>query len=162
MKEKSKDSRGQAMAEMLLSIPILFLFMAGIIQFSILFLAKTQFEHACGEAAREYSAGIINRTEVKREIWENLGSYQEKFDQNDIKISESRPSSPIDRLQSTFGTFLIPLTHALRNLGVDTPFSFGGYKWEVTANCEIAPYFQALFPKGVIFKSQFAVVRYPE
>jgi hypothetical protein len=150
------------MTEMLLSIPILFLFIAGMVQFAFLFLAKTQFEHACGEAAREYSAGLIGPDRLKNEIWENLGSYQSYFDQNDIKVLAGTPSSPIEQLMSRLGGFLTPLTHVLRRIGVDSPFSYGGYKWKITARCEITPLFEPLFRQGVVFDTQLAVLRYPE
>jgi hypothetical protein len=156
------DSKGQAMPEMLLSIPLLFLFMAGMVQFTFLFLAKTQFEHACGQAAREYSAGLIGPDHLKKNIWENLGNYQSDFDQNEIVILTGSPSSPVDRLMSHFGGFLTPLSHVLRDIGVDSPFSYGGYEWEITARCEITPFFEPLFSHGVVFKTQLAVLRYPE
>jgi hypothetical protein len=156
------DSKGQAMPEMILGIPLLFLFMAGMVQFTLLFQAKTQFEHACGEAAREYSAGLIDPDRLKNEIWENLGNFRSYFNQNDIKISTGSPTSPIGRLMSHFGGFLTPLSHVLHDVGVDNPFSYGGYAWEITARCEMTPFFEPLFRQGVIFKTQLAVLRYPE
>jgi hypothetical protein len=156
------DSKGQATPEMILSIPLLFLLMAGMVQFTLLFLAKTQFEHACGEAAREYSAGLINPDRVKNEIWENLGNFRSYFNQNDIQVSAGSPSSPVDQLKSHFGGFLTPLSHVLRDVGVDSPFSYGGYTWEITARYEMTPFFEPLFRQGVIFKTKLAVLRYPE
>jgi hypothetical protein len=162
MKNSLKDFKGQAMSEMLLGIPILFLFMAGMVQFTLLFLAKIQFEHACGVAAREYSAGLVDHNHLKNEIWENLGNYQSYFEQNNIRVLAGSPSSPIDQVMSRLGGFLTPLTHVLHGIGVDSPFNYGGYQWEITAHCEITPFFEPLFRQGVNFKTKLAVLRYPE
>lgn len=156
------ESSGQALAEMVLSIPLLFLMIAGMVQFSLLFLARAQFEHACGEAARQYASGLINNDSLKNEIWDNLGAYQNFFEKNSIQLTSDSPSSPIDRVASRFGRWLSPLSQALRNVGVDTPFSYGGFKWQVTAKCKISSFFVLIFGQGVVFKTQLAVIRFPK
>jgi hypothetical protein len=156
-----KASSGQAMVEMVLSIPLLFLMIIGMIQFTLLFLAKVQFEHACGVAAREFASGTVNNGQIKTEVWNNLGAYQIYFEKNSIQLVSEKPSSPIGNFVSRFGRWLSPLTRILRNIGVDTPFSYGGFKWQVTAKCKIFSWFGVLLGRGVNFKTQFAVMRFP-
>jgi hypothetical protein len=157
-----KASRGQAMVEMILSIPLLFLMIAGMIQFTLLFLAKVQFEHACGVAARQYASGIASDASMKNEIWNNLGGYQVYFDKYSIQLVSEKPSSPIGNFISRFGRWLSPFTRILRNIGADTPFSYGGFKWQVTAKCKMFSSFGVLFGRGITFRTQLAVIRYPK
>jgi hypothetical protein len=155
-------SRGQAMVEMVLSTPLLFLMIAGMVQFTLLFLAKVQFEHACGVAARQYASGIVNNDSMQNEIWNNLGGYQIYFEKNSIQLVSERPSSPAGNFVSRFGRWISPLSRILRNIGVDTPFSYGGFKWQVTARCKIFSSFGVLFGRGITFKTQLAVIRFPK
>jgi hypothetical protein len=157
-----KAPSGQALAEMVLATPLLFLMIAGMVQFTLLFLAKVQFEHACGVAARQFASGTVNSGSMQNEIWNNLGGYQIYFEKDSIQLVSGHPSSPIGNFFSRFGRWLSPLTRILRNIGVDTPFSYGGFKWQVTARCKTFSFFGILFGRGTTFKTQLAVIRFPK
>jgi Flp pilus assembly protein TadG len=160
---KLQKSRGQAMVEMILVLPILFLLAAGIIQFSQLFLAYVQFEHACGEAAREYAGGMIDNDTFSEEIWNNLGAYQPLFDPAFIQVRVEEPTSPLGSWISNNGGMMDDLTRFTKaaHIPAGSIFDYEGQKWNVTSSCKVTPFFGVLFENSITFKTQLAVLRHP-
>ena len=147
-----KKGKGQAIVETLLSIPLLFLFAAGIVQFSILFLSYVQFEHACGEAARQYAAGIVEKTSMEKSILENLGSFRRYFDPQSLTAAiqepRSKAASALVLVRSAAG--IIP--------GV---LRYDGAEWIFKIRCRPPFFFALLFPKGILFETTLQIFRYP-
>ncbi len=149
---KTKGQCGQAMVEMLICIPILFLFLAWIVQFFILFESRVQFEHSCGEAARQYCRGLIDKDSLGPKIYENLGSVQKYFDPQTITVTIQQPSSTAD-------SAIDKVRNAVRFI----PFTlnYDGYEWAVDANCAPPFFLKIIFPSGITFHSIMQVYRYP-
>jgi hypothetical protein len=149
--QKIRNPNGQALSEMLISLPILFLFGAAILQFAILFLSYIQFEHACGEAARQYVAGIIDQDSLSPQINESLGSFGRFFMPNSIVVTIQEPRSKadavFDKVRSSISR--IPFT-----------INYEGYEWAVDAKCRPPFFFNALFPNGVDFHTVMQAYRY--
>ena len=152
MSKSFRIQKGQALTEMLLAIPLLFLFTAGLVQFSALFLSYVQFEHACGEAARIFAAGRINKNSLDSKIIENLGSHKGFFDISSLEVKIQDP-------QSDFSGLLEKIRGSLSFI----PFTlnYGGAEWR--AKIKFHPPFlaQTLFPDGIPFQTTFQVHRYP-
>lgn len=149
---KTKSQRGQAMAEMLICVPILFLLVAGIVQFSILFASRVQFEHSCGEAARQYCAGLIDKDSLGPKIYENLDFFQKYFDPKSLTVTLQQPQSTADSTMDD-----------ARNAINFIPFipNYDGYEWAVDIKC-VPPFFlKLLFPSGINFYTVMQVYRYP-
>jgi hypothetical protein len=156
-----KNQEGQALTEMLIVIPLLFLFAAGMIQFSALFLAKTSFEHACGQAARNFAAGNLDSSEFSKNIWDNLGRYQRFFDQGTLIVIQGQTSSLVSQdflnnLDNTsrFGPYLSKIKSILLN--------YTGQKWNVVINYKSPPLFGLIFPTGIPLQTDLAVLKYPD
>jgi len=147
-----KKQDGQALAEMLISIPLLFLFAAGIIQFAVLFLADIQFEHACGEACRLYCANILSGDSLEGEIWTDLGSWNRYFDRDSLNVSARPPRSTAD---STLA-MVRSAVHFIPFLGV-----YEGNEWKIQIRCHPPLFFAFLFPHGVVLKTAMQAYRYP-
>jgi len=152
IKKNSQSQKGQAMIEAVLAIPILFLFAAGIILFTILFTSRVQFEHSFGEAARQYAAGLIDKDSLGPKIHENLGSFQRYFDNNSLTVTTQTPrsmaSSALDQTRNAI--HFIPLT-----------LNYDGYEWAVDIKCTPPFFFATFFPAGIPFHTVMQVYRYP-
>lgn len=158
-----QDPQAQAMVEMLVALPALLLLAAAAVQFSILFLAKVQFEHACGEAARKYSAGLLTESSLPSGIWNSLGQTQSAVLQGSIHLSQvpkdvsffektGLPSGSKGILRSIGETIRIPMT---------TLLDYGGGTWTAEALLKPPPFFRLLFANGVPIRTQFAILRHP-
>lgn len=147
-----RGRRGQALSETILSIPLLFLFAAGIFQFAILFLSQVQFEHACGEAARFYAAGLTSKDFLGPRIRENLGAFRPYFDMSTLRVQPQRPRSAAaalaDKVQN--GLSMIPFVSKIE-----------GCEWSIQVQCKPPFLFSTLFPKGIPFHTTLQVYRYP-
>ncbi len=152
-KKISKNQKGQGLAEMIISIPVLFLFAAAIIQFSVLFLSFVQFEHACGEGAREYAAGLCSKTSLAPVVFENLGSFKRFFDPKSIQAALQDPKSnaagALDKLRGGLG--VIPFL-----------VNYDGAEWSISARCRPPFLFHIIFPDGILFHTLQQVYRYPK
>lgn len=151
----TRHSAGQAMAEMVIAIPLLLLLAAGMVQFAILFLSSVQFEHACGEAGRLYAAGIVNKRSLQPRIVEGLGGYRRFFDLDSLQVSTEFPSSKT--------ASVLQKTHdALTSIpAVQWGFDYDGAKWRVSIRCKPPFLFKPLFPEGIPLTTTFQVYRYP-
>jgi hypothetical protein len=150
------------MTEMLLCLPLLMLFAAAMVQFTILFLAHVQFEHACGQAAREYSAGSISPEQVPDSVWEHLEGYQAFFVKGSLALESRAPGSSLEELHSRLGGFLRPFQNVLRSLGLASPFGYGEFHRVVRIRCRPFRFFTRLFGQDLLFRTEFAVLRFPE
>lgn len=141
------------MSEMVIAIPLLFLFMAGIIQFAILFLSYVQFEHACGESARQYVAGIMDENSLSNKIYENLGYFQSFFDKDSLSVIIQEP-------KSTASEALDNVRSAIQFI----PFSikYEGYEWSINIRCRPPFFTKILFPDGIPLHTVMQVYRYPK
>jgi hypothetical protein len=127
--------------------------MAGIIQFAILFLSHVQFEHACGEAARQYVAGLADENSLDKRIFENLGRFQSFFDKNSLSVSIQEP-------RSTAAAILDKTISAIRFI----PFiiQYQGHEWSVNIRCRPPFFTKILFPDGIPLHTVMQVYRYPK
>jgi hypothetical protein len=147
--------KGQALAEMIVAIPLLFLLAAGMIQFTLLFLSYVQFEHACGEAARQYAAGVINKGSLRPQITQELGDYRRFFDIDSLSVAAVAPASSTaaiaEKTRNAMGN--IPM--------VQWGFNYDGAKWKVRVQFKSPFFFKLIFPEGVPFSTTLQVYRYP-
>jgi len=151
----SNNSKGQAATELLLCIPVLVLLAAGMVQFCLLFQSKVQFEYACGESARAYNLGKVQPDGFADSIWENLNSYQSRFEKGSIHVSA-------EASQSLLGGDAGQKLGFIGKYVTGSVFNYGGQQWTVKINCKIVPLFGVLFPHGVPFSTQLAVLRHPQ
>ena len=147
-----KNQNGQALSELILAIPLLFLFAAGIIQFSIVFLSYVQFEHACGEAAREYAAGIVGKDSLTPGIIDNLGYFTRYFDLSTLSVEPRAPGSAASNAFENVRRSIGIIPHTL---------NFDGAEWNIKIRCRPPYFFTVLFPQGLPFKTILQVYRYP-
>jgi len=149
--------KGQALTEMVLAIPLLFLMTAGMIQFSLFFLAKTTFEHACGQAARNFAAGNLDTDSFSSQIWENLAADQRLFNHSSLVVTQTSAQSLIANsfLNQTgsLGSFISKIKDSLLN--------YNGYKWIISIQYNSLPLFGIIFPNGIAVKTELAVLKYP-
>ena len=148
----TQRQEGQALSELTLAIPLLFLFAAGIIQFSIVFLSYVQFEHACGEAARQYAAGIGEKDSIAPRVIENLGYFRRYFDSSTLSADPQAPQSAASKTLEDIRRFTGILPHTL---------NFAGVEWKIKIRCRPPFFFAVLFPKGLLFETVLQVYRYP-
>jgi hypothetical protein len=146
------NQKGQTLAEMVMVIPLLCLFAAGILQFSLLFLSYVQFEHACGEAAREYAAHLTDKNAIGTRITTHLGRWGRYFDQNSLKVTPHNPESALGKTAEITRKILtaIPLT-----------MSYSEAEWMITIHFRPPYLFAPLFPNGIPFHTVMQVCRYP-
>lgn len=148
---ETKKQKGQALVEMFISTSVLFLLAAGIVQFSILFLSRVQFEHSCSEAARQYCAGLIDKNSLPSAIYENLGPFQKYFDSESLTVSVRQPRATagalMDKVRSAI--HFIPLT-----------LNYDGAEWVVEIKCVPPFLLKILFSNGVTFHSVMQAYRY--
>lgn len=153
----TRNERGQAIVEMLLSFSLLLLLAAGMVQFTLLFSAKTSFEQACGQAARHFAAGQMQSDDLAQDVWASLGPNQRLFDQSTLQVSPSATSSLVGQsfLDNTgpLGPFIAKVKSALLN--------YSGQKWVVRIDYKAAPILSGIFSKGIPFQTEFAVLKYP-
>lgn len=154
---RAKAESGQAMAEMLLSLSLLFLMTAGMIQFFFLFTAKTSFEHACGQAARRYAAGNLDSPDLAVAIWDQLGTDRRYFDRATLKVVPSDTSSLIGRSFLDAAGPLNPFIAKIKSFFL----GYSGRRWVVGVNYKAAPMGGLLFPEGVPFQTELAALHYP-
>jgi hypothetical protein len=148
---RKKQPEGQAMTEMIIVIPILSLLMAGIIQFAILFLSYVQFEHACGESARQYAAGMIDENSLNNVIFDNLGHFKIYFDEDSLTVTRQEP-------KSTAGAVLDETMAAIRFIPFVT--NYEGYEWSINIRCKPPFFARILFPDGLPLHTVMQVYRY--
>jgi len=155
--KKIGNQRGQAMAELLLSFSLLLLLAAGMVQFTLLFSAKTSFEQACGQAARHFAAGQMQTADFAQDVWVSLGSNQRFFDQTTLQVSPSATSSLVGQsfLDNTgpLGPFIAKVKSVLLN--------YSGQKWVIRIEYKAAPILSGIFSKGIPFQTELAVLKYP-
>ena len=150
--------RGQALVEFVLAAPLLILLIIGMFQFSILFLARVQFEHACGEAGREYAAGLVSQASISDVIWKNFGNYQIFFNRDSLQLSQQKASSPFGSASSALGQTLQGLTSIMRSVPAGgSVLNYEGPQWTVVIRTAASP----LFTNGITFQTQFSVLRHP-
>ena len=150
-----RSSKGQALAEMVVAIPLLLLLAAGMVQFTFLFLSYVQFEHACGEAGRSYAAGFIAKGELKPRIAEGLGNYRRFFDLNTMQVTTEVPSSKTAAVFEKTRNALAAISV------VQWGFNYDGAKWKVSVRFKPPLFFKPIFPDGVPFTTTLQVYRYP-
>lgn len=156
-----KNQRGQAMAEMVLSIPVLFLFAAAVFQFALLFLSYIQFEHACGEAGREFAAGLVEKDGFGPEIIGNLGSFQLFFVQNSLNITVDQPHSMASSAFSDVSNIVGSLNSAAHTFHLSSlSAKYEGYFWTVAIKFKPPAFFRLLFPDGIDLKTSMEIYRY--
>jgi len=167
MNRSSKISRawsGQAMAEMLLALPFILLMAGGTIHFTLLFLAKVQFEHACGEAARKYASGMLAPEGFPEAVGQGLDPFKGFFVPGSITVH--------DLLQNTYpniGKKASP-EEALRKVrpprtaypSFSTPLDYGGWHWKVKAKVLIPCSFPFLFQEGLTLSTELSILRHPK
>jgi len=152
------SQKGQALTEMLLVIPILCLMAAGLIQFTQLFLAKNAFEQACGLAARDYAASEIDDTQFIEDAWDNLGDAQRYFIPGTLLTVPSPGSSSTANLLTNNLGALGSLFSKIKSVLVN----YSGQKWLIRIQFRAPIFFGTLFPGGLTFQTQLAVLKYPE
>ena len=149
---------GQALVEMVLVLPLLFLLIAGAIQFTILFQARTAFDKACGEAARQYSAGkLTNSLFITNAIWNDMGSFQSYFVKSSLNIVTQTPEASIaDTFFNSFDA-LGPWAQKVKSYFIN----YTGQTWTITINCIPPSLVAIMFPAGIPFQCQLTVLKYP-
>ncbi len=156
--KKSSKSTGQALVEMLLVIPLLFLLTAGAIQFTILFQARSAFDKACGEAARQYAANQLkDSSAITDAVWNDMGFYQSYFNKQSLNISTQAP-------QTTIGDTFFNAIDALGPLATKIKaylINYTGQTWIVTIYCTPPSLVAVIFPNGIPFQSQLTLLKYP-
>src|SRR5579885_1214996 len=148
--QRVKSERGQAMVEVLLSLSLLFLMTAGMIQFFFLFTAKTSFEHACGQAARRYAAGALDSPDLAGAIWDQLGPDRRYFDRATLKVVPSATGSLIGRSFLDATGPLNPYVAKIKTFFL----GYSGRRWVVGVRYKAAPMGSLLFPEGVPFQTE--------
>jgi hypothetical protein len=154
---RSLRDDGQAMAEMLLVVPLLFLMAAGLIQFTQLFLARVAFENACGRAMREWCADHAAGVSVEQSIWVTLGEDRRFFIPGSIRVETRMIVAHDAALLSIGGNTFQLLTGWVRGLVLD----YEGARWTVHARCLPTPLLSRIFRDGIPCTTRLAAMRYP-
>jgi len=153
-----KKSKGQALAEMIIVIPLLMIMLVGVVQLTALFQARIAFEKISGDVAREYAAKTINDSSAfAQEFWTRLGPYQSLFVQSSISVASQPPQpSAIDSLLDAFDT-LGPIAAQIKSYFIN----YEGQTWSVSINC-VPPFFPlSVLPNGIQFQTTVTLLRYP-
>lgn len=150
------------MTETLLVIPLLSILAFGLAQFAVFLSAKSAFEHACGQMARQYACGKISDNHaLSSEVWNALGSYQRFFDAASLRLSGS-PWQPegtqtllhlASQLPGPSGSLLSKTKSILLN--------YSGQVWTVSLRYQGLPFSSLFFQDGVLVQTQLAVFQYP-
>jgi Flp pilus assembly protein TadG len=157
LKKRPKPT-GQALVEMLLVIPLLFLLTAGAIQFTMLFQARSAFDKACGEAARQYAANQLKDSPaITSAIWNDMGFYQSYFNKQSLNISTQAPQANIADTFFNAIDALGPLATKVKSYLIN----YTGQAWTVTIYCTPPSLIAVIFPGGIPFQSQLTVLKYP-
>jgi Flp pilus assembly protein TadG len=152
-----KRAAGQALAETMIVIPLLFLLTAGAVQFTILFQARCAFDKACGEAARQCAAGRVkDPSSIATVIWQDLGSYQSYFTQQSLTLSTQSPPTSIADTVLGHLSFLGSFSSQIKSY----VFNYSGQTWTITIAC-MPSFATLLFPSGIQFQSQISFIKYP-
>jgi Flp pilus assembly protein TadG len=156
--KKYSNSTGQAFVEMLLVIPLLFLLTASTVQFTILFQARSAFDKACGEAARQYAANQLeDSSAIMNCVWNDMGFYQSYFNKQSLNISTQAPQTTIADTFFNAINSLGPLAYKIKSHLIN----YTGQTWVVTISCAPPPFIAVVFPNGIPFQSQLTVLKYP-
>jgi hypothetical protein len=156
--KKLKKSRGQALTETILVVPLLVLMLAGTIQLMLLFQAQITFDKVCGDVAREYAAGLVNDpSSFSTELWLRLGGYQMSFDKNSISVDCQTPKPTLTDTILQKIDAAGPIAAKLRSYIVN----YGGHTWTIQINYKPPFYPSLVFPNGIKFRSQITLLRYP-
>jgi Flp pilus assembly protein TadG len=156
--EKFSNQTGQALVEMLLVIPMLFLLTAGAIQFTMLFQARNAFDKACGEAARQYAANQLkDSSAITDTIWKDMGFYQSYFNKQSLSISTQAPKATIANTFFNAIDGLGPLAAKIKSYLIN----YTGHAWTVTICCRPPSLVAVIFPVGIPFQSQLTILKYP-
>ena len=155
--ETGRNEKGQALAEMMLALPLLLLLAAGTVQLSLLISAKTSFEHACGQAARQYAAGASSPFDFTQAIWTALGPDQRFFEQTTLRIIPSPTSSVAGQSFLDNAGFLGGFISKVKSFLLN----YSGQKWVVVINYKTKPLFSALFSQDIPFQTELGVLKYP-
>lgn len=147
-------SKGQALSEMLIVIPLLLILAASLAQLTILIREKIKFENACGLAARQYALGQFSQGEISSAVWADLGNEQRYFDKGSISISTQEP-------KTLFGGDLQSRLGFLGSVMKEGLFNYGGGDWTITIRYRSFPLLGALLPNGFLFQTRLAVLRHP-
>jgi len=157
-RKKYLKTTGQALIEMLLVIPLLFLLTASALQFTMLFQARNAFDKACGEAARQYAANQLkDSSSITSTIWNDMGFYQSYFDKESLNISTQVPQTTIADTFFNAIDVLGPLVSKIKSYLIN----YTGQSWIVTIHCTPPSLIAVLFPNGIPFQSQLTVLKYP-
>lgn len=149
---------GQALVEMLLVIPLLFLLTAGAMQFTVLFQARSAFDKACGEAARQYAANQLkDSSAIADAIWNDMGFYQSYFNKQSLNISTQAPQANIADTFFNAIDALGPLAAEIKSFLIN----YTGQTWVVTIYCMPPSLVAVVFPRGIPFQNQLTVLKYP-
>jgi Flp pilus assembly protein TadG len=157
-----RNRKGQALTETILIIPLLALLIFGLVQFAVFFSAKSAFEFACGQMARQYACGRISEgVDLSDLIWNALGSYQRFFNAGSLQISASPFTSQIGTpflstaalMPGSASSFLSKAQGALLN--------YSGQTWVITLQYSGLPFSHFFMPNGVRIQTQLAVLKYP-
>jgi len=161
--DPSKLRTGQAMLETLLALPLILLMAGGIVHFTFLFLAKVQFEHACGEVARKYVAGTLDPERFPEGIFQEFGPFKGLFSTGSITVQvlnegidptpgkERSPEEELSKVRLPRGT------HPL----LPTPLDYGGGLWKAEARVVTPRFFLPLFRNGLVLSTEFSALRHP-
>lgn len=149
--------KGQALTEMLITIPLLFLMAAGMVQFMLFFMAKTTFEHACGQAARNFAGGNLEPEAFPGQIWKNLAEDQRFFNHSSLLVTQASTQTIAANIflnqTGILGSFITKIKDYFLN--------YNGYKWIVSIRYNSLPLFGVVFPNGITVKTELAVLKYP-
>lgn len=149
-----RNSKGQALNEMLIVIPLLLILAASLSQLAILIREKVQFEHACGLAVRQYALGQFPKEEIANALWNNLGAEQKYFDKGSVNISAQDTKTLLGR--DFRGQFVF-----LRTVMKEGLFNYGGGDWTITIRYRSFPLLGVLLPNGILFQTRLSVLRHP-
>ena len=161
---RNLQERGQAMAEMVVALPLLLLLSAGMVQFGFLFLTYVQFEHACGEAARLYAAGIIDKDSLGPMILDRAGYFGRFLERDSLRVSAQEPRSVGNAVLGPVSRFLGTLHSIANSLPLSGKAKFKaeyeGCLWTIDVRCVPPAFFKFIFPNGVPFRSTLQVYRF--
>ena len=161
---KGLREQGQALSEMLVALPLLLLMSAGMVQFGFLFLTYVQFDHACGEAARLYAAGIIDKDSMGPMILDQAGYFRRFLEQDSLRVSAQEPRSVGNAILGPVSGFVSTLNAVANSLPLSGKAKFDakyeGWLWTIDVRCAPPAFFRFLFPNGVPFHSTLQVYRF--